>query len=238
MNKNFKIKSILASSILICFVVLSFANTTSYAQESDNEATNSASIESIKNIKEILKKNISSGAVQGALDNLLNKKTATIGEVTRITDETITINNRSGIQIIPIGDTHSITKDDKTIEVSDIAVENWVTVLGKIKDDNFSPVFIYVHTESLQPKTQVIDIGTITEITSKTITITPRSGESDKTVTILSSTDFEDLDGTEISLNDLEEDITILISGHKENNKISALTIKSLAPLADSPESN
>lgn len=234
MNKNFKIKTILTSFIIICFIALSFANT-SHAQEETEESSKSASLESIK---QIIKDNLSSGAVQGAIDNLLNKKTATIGEVTRVTDETITISDRSGIRIIPVQDTHSISKANKEIEVSDIAVENWVTVLGKIKDDNFSPVFIYVYTKSLQPKTQFVDIGTITEITKNTITITPRSGESEKTVSILNSTDFEDLNGVEISLNDLEKDLTVLISGHEENDKISASTIRSLAPIAESPEGN
>jgi hypothetical protein len=235
MNNTFKFKSILTSFLIICVLTLTLAHT-SYAQEADKESSNSASMDSIK---KIIKDNLSSGVVQGAIDNLLNKKIATIGEVTRVTDETITINDRSGVRIIPIQDTHSISKADKEIEVSDIAVENWVTVLGKLKDDNFSPVFIYVHTKSLLPKRQVVYIGTITDITKNTIKINPRSGEKETTINILKSTDFEDLNGVEVSLSDLEEDITILVSGHNDDDdEISALTIKSLAPIADSPESN
>jgi hypothetical protein len=234
MNNLSKFKYTVVSFIVVCFITLSLAHI-SYAQEEDLESSNSASLDSIK---KIIKDNLSSGAVQGAIDNLLNKKIATIGEVTRVTDETITINDRSGIRIIPVQDTHLISKAGKKIEVSDIAVENWVTVIGKLKDDNFSPIFIYVYEKSLQPKKQVVHIGTITNISKNTVSIVPRSGDEEEIINILKTTDFEDLNGIEVSLSDLEEDITILISGSTENDKITASTIKSLAPIADSPESN
>lgn len=195
------------------------------------ESTQSASLE---NIKKIIKENLSNGAVRGAIDNLLNRKTAIMGEVSRVTDETMTITSALGTRIIPIDKTLLITKEGKEIQSSEIAIENWVTVLGKIKDDNFSPVFLYVYTESLLPKNQYVDIGTITDITRTTLTIIPRSGQDEKIVTILNSTNFEDLNGVEISINDLSEDITVLVSGHETDSKIEALTIRSLAPLAES----
>lgn len=237
MNK-FIVQNILLNLAFVGVVACSFFITNIaiipqvYAQETNtkNEATQSASFE---NIKQIIKENIANSKVKGAIDNLLNRKIAIIGQVSRITDETVTITNRLGTRIIPLEDAISILKDGKPIQSSEIAVENWVTVLGKIKDDDFSPVFVYVYTKSLLPKTQFVRIGTITQLTRNSITITPRSGEADTIITITQTTDFEDLSGAEITLADLSEDLTVLVSGVEAESKVEATTIRSLAPITN-----
>lgn len=224
MNKT---KLTLSSLLFLSLLGFSlfFIKSPSYAQEKP-EATESAE-------KLDWKKYLSVNGVKNVLGLSSDKKEAVIGEVTRVTDETITLSSRHGTKIVPVTKEVSITKGGKDIELTDLAVENWVTVLGKIIEDNFSPVFIYVYSQSLQPKSQYVAIGTITEITRNTITITPRSGDTDKTINILNTTEFEDLNGLEISLSDLEKDITVLVSAHETETKIDALTVRSLAPLAD-----
>lgn len=209
-----------------------------YAQEESNtknEATQSASL---ANIKQIIKENIAKSKVKGAIDNLLNRKVAVIGQVSRITDETVTITNRLGTRIVPLGDAVSILKDGKPIKSSEIAVENWVSILGRIRDDDFSPVFVYVYTKSLLPKSQFVRIGTITTLTKTSITIKPRSGEEEKIITLSKATEFEDLSGVEITLADLSEDLTILVSGVEAESKVEATTIRSLAPITDTESDN
>lgn len=239
MNNSQKLKLALVVFVTLALTAVPLGNTISYAQETETQqeeetSTQSASLESIK---KIIKDNLSSGAVRGAIDNLLNRKVAMYGEVNRVTDETITITSRLGTRIVPINEVLTVSRDEKPIQTSEIAVENWVTILGRIKDDNFSPVFLYLYSESLLPKPQYVDIGTITEITRNTITISPRSGEEEKTIKILTSTDFEDIDGVEITLNDLSKDITVLVSGNTtESDDIDALTVRSLATMAESDE--
>ncbi len=220
-NSNLK----LLIFLLLFFGASCITVTTSYAQTS--EATESASAEKKLDIKQLLTIN----GVKNVLGLSSEKKEAVLGEVARVTDETITLNTRKGTRIIPIDNAISITKDNKKIELTEVAVENWVTVLGKIVDDTFSPVFFYVYTESLLPKTQYVAVGTITEISKTSITIIPRSGTDEKVITVSKNTAFEDLNGVEITLNDLEEDITVLISGHENESKVDALTIRSLAPV-------
>ena len=218
----------LACLLFVSTLALSNVRSAVYAQE--KESTQSASLE---NIKKIIKENISKGTVRGAIDNLLNRRTAIIGEVTRVTDETITITNATGTRIIPTDQTLLITREEKEIQKSEIAVENWATVLGKLTDDTFSPVFLYIHTKSILPKTQYVTIGTITEITKNTITLIPRSQPEEKTITIVTTTDFETLDGSPAALKDLSEDITVLVSGYETDSKIEAATIRSLAPVVE-----
>ena len=191
------------------------------------EASGSSSIESIK---KIIKDNLNSGLVQGTIDNLLNRRVAMIGKVSRVTGETITLTNRLGTRIIPLTEVISITKSDKDIKITDIAVENWILILGKIKEDNFTPVFIEVSTESLRPKSQFVSIGTVTDISTNSITIIPRSStDSEKEITLVKNTTYENSNGEAISKSDLTEDITVLITGYTDDNSMEAATIHSLA---------
>jgi hypothetical protein len=230
MKNNLKL--ILAMLVMLGLGIF-LSSATVRAQETQEEATQSASFE---NIKKIIKENIENSKVKGAIDNLLNRKIAMLGQVSRVTDETITITNRLGTRIIPIEKGLEITRDGKPIKLSDIAVENWVTILGRIKEDSFSPVFMYVSITSPLPKTQYVTIGTITATTRNSITINPRTGGEEKIVNIVKDTDFEDLDGTEIELTNLSEDLTVLVSGYEVNSKIEAATIRSLAPVSESGE--
>lgn len=203
-----------------------------HAQETEQTETASGSA-TFENIKKIIKENIENSKVKGAIDNLLNRRVALIGEVSRVTGETITITNRLGTRIIPISEAIAITKAGKSVEISDIAVENWVTVLGRTVDDTFSPVFVDISTESLRPKPQYVGIGTITEITNTTLTILPRSGESEKTIKLVRNTTYEDQAGEEINLSQLTEDITVLVTGFELESGVEALTVRSLATISE-----
>jgi len=229
MNKNNffkKITLILALFILISGVLAPTANAQEKAKiAQEAQATESGSFD---NIKQIIKENIENSKVKGAIDNLLNRKIAIIGEITRVTDETITISNRLGNRIIPIPKDVFITKAAKEIAVSDIAVENWIVILGKIKDDDFTPVFMDISTETLQPKTQFVEIGTITTFGKNSLTIIPRSSTEEKQIDLVKNTTYEDLDGEPISLNNLTEDITVLVSGYESDSGIEASTIRSI----------
>ncbi len=232
---NTKIKISISTLILLNVVAFSLIKPCfavgATVEIPEDDATQSASFE---NIKKIIKENIANSKVRGAIDNLLNRKVALLGEVSRVTDETITISNRLGTKIIPLAENLSISRDGKEVKVADIAVENWVTILGRIKNDDFSPSFIMVSTESLQPKTQYIKIGTITKVSKTSITIKPRSDETEKEIFVTKTTSFEDLNGVEMKLTDLSQDITVLVSGHDTQAKVEATTIRSLAPLNES----
>lgn len=192
------------------------------------QATDSATIQGIK---KIIQENISSEKVMGAIDNLLNKNVGLIGKVTRITDSAISLSNQSGTKILPLDSSIVITKENKPIGITDIAVDNWVTVLGKMDDTTLVPKFIFVSTKDLRPKTQFITIGTITKIEKNSITVLPRSGGEEKVVTLVKTTKYEDADGETIKLATFTNDVTVLITGYVAETGIEAATIRSLATL-------
>lgn len=238
MTKTIKILLLLLFSSFLAIgtpVVSTFAQTATEEAQADQEATDSSSTsDSINDIKKIIKENIENSKVKGAIDNLLNRKIAILGQVTRITDETITIENIDGTRILPLDDEPEITKDGDQIDVDKVEVENWVLALGNLKEDNFSPRFIEVSTDTLRPKNQMVMIGTISEIGLKQITIIPRSEESEKTLTVSTSTVFQDFDGEEVSLSDFEEDFNVLVTGFVDDEgDVTIATLKSLAALTD-----
>lgn len=201
-----------------------------YAQtNADSETQEASDSSSIENIKKIIKDNLNSGLVRGTIDNLMNRKVALIGKVDRVTDETITVTNRLGTRIIPVTNVLSLTKDASDIKITDVAVENWILVLGKIADDTFTPVFIEVYEETLRPKEQFVSIGTVTQISANTITIDPRNSNSEEEISLVKTTTYENSNGEEINKSLITEDITVLVTGYLDNGDMQAATVHSLA---------
>lgn len=177
------------------------------------------------NIKELVKeaasKNIN--AVEG-------EKKAIIGEVLRITDDALTVRTNDGQQIFPLNGA-VITKNDEIIDVGEIAVDNWVTILGTISDKTIVPNFIFVSTKSYRGEPQIVVTGTVTQISKTSVTISPRDGSESKTLTVGSTTAILDSDGKEAEWSDFELEMSLLVVGfEKEDGLNRASTIKSLAP--------
>ena len=223
-----KITSLFIVSLTMLYGVLTPVSI--YAQtKTDSETQEASDSSSIENIKKIIKDNLNSGLVRGTIDNLMNRKVALIGEVSRVTDEAITVTNRLGTRIIQVTDVLSITKDGKNIEITDVAVENWILVLGKITDDNFTPVFIEVNEDTLRPKEQFISIGTVTQITATKITIDPRNSDSEEEISLVTNTTYENSNGEEINKSLITQDITVLVTGYIDDGVMEAATVHSLA---------
>lgn len=169
--------------------------------------------------------------IKGIIDNLDSSKQGFIGEVARISEEAITVKTNTSTRILPITEDVELLEDGKEIELSDIAVENWLVVLGIIEDDNFTPIRILVSEESLRPLPSYITLGSIKSLEKNELTIVPRSGEEEEIpVTLNSDTLFEDLNGEEIDRTDIEEETQALIvalddDGEKIANRVRILTV-------------
>jgi hypothetical protein len=169
--------------------------------------------------------------VKGVLDSLLSDKRAMIGEVSRITDDAITIQHQTGTTIIPLSKQVTLLKNNKTIAIDEIAVGNWATVLGHRERNTIEPEFVLISTESLLPKQQIVLLGSITKESKNSLTIQPRGDEAEKTVSLTRSTVVQSANGEAATAANLSTEITVLISGYISENGIEARTIRSLAEL-------
>lgn len=211
---------ILFAVFAITFLPKSFAQE-SEATESSKEAVN------VDLIKQRLLKSQVMGKQVG------EKKHAEVGRVLRVTSEAITIETTDAETIIlPLGEALLLNQKEEAIGVDKVVIDSWMTALGYMDSNkSFDPLYLIVATETLLPKTQVVTIGSISKITSKMLTILPRiSPETSTEFTITKTTDFQDSDGNDASLNAFDEDMQVLVVGFSEDDVNEAAVIRSLAP--------
>jgi hypothetical protein len=184
-----------------------------------------------ENVKKRVLEN-AAAKIRGVIDSIISDKRAIVGEIIRVTGEAITIKNNSGQTIIPITESTQILRGDQTIEIDDIVVGNWATVLGTPNEVTaIDPNYIVISNTSLRPRSQFVTLGTISSISRTAIIVTTRSNGTEQEIKITTNTTFEDAAGQEILLSNLEEDVAVLVTGFQaetETGLPEARTIRSL----------
>ncbi len=169
--------------------------------------------------------------VKGAINSLIAEKRAMIGEITRITDDAITIQYQDATTIIPLSESVMLIKNNAEIKLSEIVVGNWVTLLGNKDKTTIDPEYVIISGTSLLPKEQVVLLGNVTKIDKNALTLQPRGEESTRTIQFTKTTVFQSSDGKTIKVSNLTTDLAVLITGTVVDEKTQALTIRSLAPV-------
>jgi hypothetical protein len=230
-----KITKLSLALIMFSFLIAGMSSTV-LAQESVilDASTSSKTTQKLKErIEKIVEEK--KEQIKGIISNLDATKQGFIGEVQRISEETITIKTNKTTRIIPINETVELIKDGEKIELSDIAVENWLVVMGVLEEDTFNPIRILVSAETLRPLPSYITIGGITKIDTNEITVNPRASEETVALTTDRNTVYEDINGEEIDESDIEEDTQALIvalddDGEKIAQRIRILTVLEITP--------
>lgn len=196
---------------------------------SGDEAVNDELVKRIEKVVEEKKEQ-----VKQVLGSLVDQREGFIGEVQRISGETLTLTTSNGTRIVPISSEVSLTKASKTIDVEDIAVGNWVEILGTLDADAFAPQHVLVYENTLRPTPQKVFIGTVTDLTTTSMTVVPRDTTMPEVeVALLRSTDFQDANGEDASRTDFSEDGAVLVVALEEDDETEAQTIRSLVPLEE-----
>ena len=167
--------------------------------------------------------------IQGAISDLSYRKRGFIGEIQRVTEETLTVKNEKGTQIIPLEENLRLLKKDKIIATDEIAVGDWVTILGLIEDDTFAPKRVYVSTHSLLPNTHFIMLGTVEEISSKSLTFKSRAQENSQDFVLNTKTNFQDNEGEETFLKNFDKNMQALLIGYEDDDKKVVTVLRALA---------
>ena len=221
-----KTKTNFLATIGAALVLLSSALPT-FAQE----ATTSA--ETTQELKKRIEKVVSEkkDQVKGVLDTLGVQKTGFIGEVTRVTQDSITVEYEARTNILPIDESISLIKDRRPTKVDDVAVGNWALVVGTGERNDFSAEQIFIFANSLKPRPQVVMLGSVEELTTRNLTITPRNEETSRQFTITSKTELQNQDGSEVTLKNFDTNVQVLVTGFTTDTGMEASPIRSLAPM-------
>ncbi len=246
-TKIISLASLVSLLALLTSVVYVFEHTIVFAQGSDKEeiATKSAQTSDDENpivsddTTQELKKRIEKVVeekreqVKGALEDLLAGKSGFIGEVFRVSEETITLTTPTGNIVVPIGEQVQILKDGKDLMLEKVEVGNWVIVLGNTRAETVVPDYIFVSEESLRTPNQIVALGTLESINTRQVVITTRGTGEEKSLTITKDSQFEDEDGEEVRITDFEEQIAVLVTGFESEDGITLATLRSLTSLSD-----
>jgi hypothetical protein len=151
-----------------------------------------------------------------------------IGEVQRITERTVTIRNRTGNQSFTVSSEVVLVKNSKAATIDDIAVGDWLGIIGFLDKETIQPQLVIISSTSLLPTKFETVIGTIKQLPRNQIVITDPNG-SDRTFSIVRTTQFQGSDGNTIKLQSLQTETQVIIIAKPEGETMPAVLIKSLA---------
>jgi len=210
-------------SSLLCLPLANSKLTRALAQEESEETseeTTEASPSATESLKERIEKVVEEKkeAVQEQIQELSFVKKGMIGQIERVSEEAITISNKSGTQVIPLTDNLDLVMDDETASVDDLAVDSWVTILGLQQEnkDDFEPIRVLISEKTLRPRPQLVSIGAITEFDDDEVTILARGSEEELTFEIDKNTVITDPEAAKLTTDDLFEQMQCLVVGYKE----------------------
>lgn len=157
-----------------------------------------------------------------------------IGEVTRISDEAITLKTLAGSEIVPLEDT-ILLKRALRIPVSEVAVGNWIIVIGqREKNRAIKPELLLVQTADLKPREHMVTIGDVSATTATSVTVVPRGKNEPITLTVNKNSLLTDSAGETILPRNVPQDISVIVVGFAQPNGSWELgTLKTTVNLAE-----
>lgn len=169
--------------------------------------------------------------VQGVMDQIGLKKRGFIGEVLRVTEKTITIKNRKGTQTLTIGADVILVKDNKRATLDDIAVGDWLIIMGYVDKEDFLLKKIVISSTSLHPYTYLTHLGILESLTRTQLTFTPRTSQEKETYTLLKTMVFQDESGENVDRKFIKPGTEFLLIGYDDKDDKKVMLLRSLVPL-------
>jgi len=175
------------------------------------------------------------GKVQGTTDRVGVKQRGFIGEVQRVTEKTLTLRNRKGNETLTLDSGLIIVKNNGKATVDDIAVGDWLIVMGYLENETFEPKRIIISSTPLTPARFETGIGNLKESTRTQLTFLGLDRQEIKYI-LNTTTQFQDSEGNVIKREALGSETQILvISREQDANKI-ATVVRSMAPIQGNNE--
>lgn len=221
-------------TFLATLALSAFVLAASVVAQSPSPEPSSTPSETTENLRERIEKIVEEqrGKVQSLLGQGERIRQGFIGEITRVSSETLAVNISGATRIVPLDSSVEIVLGANTIQPESIEVGNWVTVMGIRQEDSFSPKKILVSRTSLRPSIPVVYLATLKDIKTSALDFQPRGLEEVMTATITRTTDIQDNTGEETSLSNFFTDDQVLLVGHRTDSRTTITTLRALAPFS------
>lgn len=174
--------------------------------------------------------------IKGVVEDLLIKKGAYIGEITRISEEAITIKSNETTNIIPLTEEVVILENGSPVNIANIEVGNWGTVMGNRTTTTIEPEYVLISATSLRPTDHYVRLGSIKSLDRTELVLTPRGTQDETTIAIQKTTKYQNADGEPAVAADFEEDLGVLVIASEGKDGLELITLRSLAPLPGTEE--
>lgn len=200
------------------------------------EATSQPATQSLKErIQRVVQQN--QDKIKGVIDTMGRRPRGFIGEISRVTEEAISVTTPKGTEIVAVNSGLPILKAGKLIKSTDIVVGDWATVIGYAENDSFMPRKVILSATPIIPGGITVVIGSIQEVTGNTLTIQPRSvGSSPADYTVTKNSTIQDLTGSDIKQAAIKEQIQALIVASEDAKGVKTIkTIRLLTTVEPSP---
>ena len=202
--KNSKMIPLLVFT-LASLIVFPFA---SYAQT--NSASNSADPIQ-ENIKQRIQKTVEENTARIKGLTTGSNRRAIWGSIKRISEESMSLETARGTQIIALSQNVPLFQNAKAITIKDVEIDNEAIIYGTQDGEDFAATKVDVLKTSILPTEKTISVGNIQSITKTTITILPRGKDEKEIYEFQKKSEYQQLNGEEITLADLEEGLDVII---------------------------
>lgn len=226
-------KILLGITLSVLMLATSRVTTLIQAQDlsEDTQDTTESLRERIQNIVEQQKEK-----VQSVLGELANQRRGFVGQVVRVSEETLALDVRGATRIVPLAENVILMRNDATIATENIEIGSWAEVLGVIVNDSLIAKKITFFTTSLLPRSHIVYLGTIKAIKTNSLDFQPRGQETILTVDLTRNTVFQNDTGEETKINEFVEDDQVLLVGYQENDDKIITVVRALAPFTPTEE--
>lgn len=214
-------------ALTLIFPSAVLAQTSSTSASPTSEQTNT-------NLKERIDKVIEQrkDQVKGVIDKIGQKKRGFIAEVERVTQNTVTVKNQKGTQILIITPDIVIVKENKKATLDDIAVGDWVMAMGYMNQEDFTLKRLVVSSQSLMPPIFDTTVGALQSFTRTQAVLLPRHAEKPVTFLFAPTTRYQDFQGKTTTQSSLKTDNQYLVISSSNKDQQTATLFRSLAPAA------
>jgi len=173
--------------------------------------------------------------LQSTIDKVKTTSSGYIGQVERVTAETVTIQNKKGTQIISLTPDVSLTKKGKAITVDDISVGDWAMVIGKQQDDAFAPELISISTTSLEPTPHLIGLGKISAVTKTGFNFIKQGQSDTQQIVYTKTSQILDNQAAPLTYKQLPDQAQVVLVAIKTDTGWGLQELRLTAPIPPSP---
>jgi hypothetical protein len=150
-----------------------------------------------------------------------------LGTITDITENSMQIQTSDGIKQVSLSQATSyanVTDGSREVEFADLAIGDYIIAIGRVDKDDILECERVLVSEKYQQSSRKAVIGTVSDITSKEITIKDKD-DTEYAINLINATDYyqkTDNEIDDIKRSDIDEEAKVFVIYTEDKGKLTA----------------